>query len=406
MRTTTSMLAALLLSCSNNPSSVEQGGGDVLEVVLPGDLVLRDGDGVLPPGDGADGPDEVALDSYDLRTVDQPESPFDVSLELTDLDVAGGLDQLDLMDIETLVLPPGATGEMCVNDEDCIAGTCVGTTYGYLCLPACIDDLCPYGWQCVQSEPSLCVPFFENGCLECGEESCPAAWCRELGDEGPRCLQPCLVDGDCPLEFHCILDDFSQVFLCQPDNGSCFCGEADMDGWKDCERTNEFGTCTGNAMCLPGRGRQECMAKVPAEDLCDGVDNDCDGFVDENFPLVGKPCDGPDPDDCHAGKYQCAADGTTLSCEGDTSYAELCNDIDDDCDGEVDEDFTNLGKPCGVSPLCGTGKFICSPLGLKTVCGGVKPTKEVCDGLDNDCDGKVDEGFKDSDGDGVADCVD
>ncbi len=407
MRTTACMLAALLLSCSNNSSDSQQNGMDALELALPGDLAARNGAADVPPlGEVVADPDLGMADSYDLSTPDQQELSTDVPPEVPEFDVLDGADELDMLDVEVAPLPPGSAGEMCSTDEDCVEGACVGTLYGDLCLPLCVDGLCPYGWQCVGSEPAVCVPFWDSACLECSETSCPAAWCRELGDEGPRCLKPCLEDGDCPLEFQCTLDEFSAVWLCQPDSGSCFCREADMDGWMECQHTNDFGTCVGNAMCLPGKGRQECQAAVPAQDVCDGLDNDCDGFVDENFPLVGKPCDGPDPDDCHAGKYQCAADGTTLSCEGDISYVELCNEIDDDCDGFVDEDFTNKGKPCGVSPICGTGEFVCSPLGLKTICGGVKPTKEVCDGLDNDCDGKVDEGFKDSDGDGVADCVD
>ncbi len=406
MRTTIYLLATLLLSCSSNSPNAKDDAEVVPDAALPGDLVQRDDVVVPKTGDVVDGLDSALLDSYDLSTLDEWDLPLDVPPELPDLDISGEPDQLDLLDIEIVPLLPGSAGEMCSDEDACVEGVCVGTLYGDMCLPFCVEGLCPYGWQCIGSEPAFCVPFWNGACLECNEMNCPVAWCRELGDEGPRCLKPCLLDSDCPLEFHCVIDEISQARLCQPDNGSCFCREADMDGWLECQRTNEFGTCIGNAMCLPERGRQECQAAVPAQDLCDGVDNDCDGFVDENFPLVGKPCDGPDPDDCHAGKYQCAADGTKLSCEGDTSYTELCNEIDDDCDGEVDEDFTNKGKPCGVSPLCGTGEFICSPLGLKTICGGVKPTKEVCDGLDNDCDGLVDEEFKDSDGDGVADCVD
>lgn len=406
MRTTTWLLLSLLLSCGGNSPASEPPVEDLLEMVsgelptVPPDLQPAPGD-VSPPLIDA----EVPMDGW--SKLDQSELQSDLFAEFIEPpDLDDELDQQDLQDEETTPPSPVGTGEMCASDADCADGSCVGTLYGDLCLPHCVDGLCPFGWQCVGSMPMVCAPFWGNSCTECTDQSCPAAWCRELGDEGPLCLQPCLEDGDCESGYSCVADELSWVKLCQPDSGSCFCREEEMDGWVACQRSNEAGTCVGNAICLPGRGRQECQAPEPAPDLCDGKDNDCDGFVDENFPLKGKPCDGPDADECHVGKYQCGPGGKTLVCDGDISLVELCNDIDDDCDGLVDEDFPNKGKPCGVSPLCGTGQFVCSPLGKKTVCGGVKPTKETCDGLDNDCDGKVDEGFNDSDGDGVADCVD
>ena len=409
MRTTTCLLLSLLLSCSNSPAVEPPGGG------LPdsggAELPFGTADSQLAPADVVAPPDAIVVPLDDRSAPDQLDLLHDLLLDLPAesidaVDITGEADHQDLQIEETMPPPPAWVGEMCSGGVDCADGSCVGTIYGDFCLPHCFDGLCPFGWQCAGSQPAFCVPFWDNSCAPCLAQACPVAWCRELGDEGSLCLQPCLEDTDCETGFSCVTDDISAAKLCQPASGSCFCREEDMEGWIPCQRSNEFGTCVGNALCLPERGRQKCQAMVPEPDICDGQDNDCDGFVDENFPLKGKPCDGPDPDDCHAGKYQCAPGGKTLACEGDISYSELCNGKDDDCDGLIDEDFPNKGKPCGVSPLCGIGHFVCSPQGLTTFCGGVKPAKEVCDGLDNDCDGKVDEGFKDSDGDGVADCVD
>jgi hypothetical protein len=78
---------------------------------------------------------------------------------------------------------------------------------------------------------------------------------------------------------------------------------------------------------------------------------------------------------------------------------EQCNDADDDCDIFVDEDFPNKGMACddGEEGIClGTGTFVCNLAETGTECiitdPGLTPTGETCDGEDDDCDGTVDEG--------------
>jgi hypothetical protein len=146
-------------------------------------------------------------------------------------------------------------------------------------------------------------------------------------------------------------------------------------------------------------------------EVCDGHDNNCNGAVDETFTKLGKPCDGPDADKCKGGVYVCSHDGQSVVCfEAEAeAKAERCNGADDDCDSQVDEDFADLGQACDGpdADKCADGKRKCSEDGLGTVCGESGPGRaEVCNGLDDTCDGVVDEGFPDSDGDGQADCVD
>jgi len=79
---------------------------------------------------------------------------------------------------------------------------------------------------------------------------------------------------------------------------------------------------------------------------------------------------------------------------------ERCNGTDDDCDARIDEGFENLGEPCddgGVGVCRGTGTFVCAASELATECTitapGLAPVTETCNGADDDCDEAIDEGL-------------
>ena len=124
------------------------------------------------------------------------------------------------------------------------------------------------------------------------------------------------------------------------------------------------------------------------------------------------PCDGADADLCANGTFTCNADGSGVECinEDPSEIVDICNGLDDDCDGAVDEDFPTKGLSCdgGDSDQCENGALVCNAGGDALECGVEDPANivELCNGDDDDCDGTVDEGFPDTDEDGIADCVD
>ena len=205
------------------------------------------------------------------------------------------------------------------------------------------------------------------------------------------------------------------------------CGDEidnDCDGTTDegsaaaCEGVEEVcngldDDCNGN-VDEGVRGPCGCLGE-PSEEICgDGFDNDCDGRVEEicgcrkgpPLPCYGGPPETVGVGECRKGVFQCEP-GSLLQ-QGDGAgcrdwvgpKAEVCNGLDDDCDGTVDENPSdgNSCGTCGREPIeiCDAADNDCDGKvdeGVSNACGlcGPLPAEE-CDSVDNDCDGLVDEG--------------
>ena len=175
----------------------------------------------------------------------------------------------------------------------------------------------------------LCPDYDEDGVCE-NQDICP------------RHFDPEQIDSD--------FDSIGDACDNCPHDGNLYQTDIDGDGVGDvCDKLD----------CNPS-----------GVEICDGVDNDCDGFIDEPADLAELLCDTGLPGVCAQGELTCepGQDSRCLPAVRD-ARDEVCDGLDNDCDGTIDEG------------------------GLRNACGGCELERvEACDGIDDDCDGMTDEG--------------
>jgi large repetitive protein len=209
-------------------------------------------------------------------------------------------------------------------------------------------------------------------------------------DDSDPAYNPGASESDCtdPADYNC--------------DGSTGYTDDDGDGWAACEDCDDA----------------DAAVNADAEELCDNVDNDCDGDIDED-------------DAGDAATWYLDADGdgygdlssTTAACDQPSGYvslayatdcddsdatvspvaAESCDGVDEDCDGDIDEGVTDTwyadvdgdgyGDATSTTEACSLPSgYVADDTDCDDADAAVNPgASELCDGVDNDCDGSTDE---------------
>ncbi len=228
-------------------------------------------------------------------------------------------------------------------------------------------------------------------CLPCIQDSdCSSRWgfsatCLSFGKDGAFCSRPCDEESsgtgyNCPSGQRCQVTKGTGdevLFWCIPEDPAAPC-QCDMGAvfetrWTTCERANSWGICEGARYCTTD-GMSECDATTPGEEVCNGQDDDCDDKIDEGF----KDFDADGVADCiDADDDSDQVDDTEDNCpfKKNPEQKDLDGDgVGDECDTDADGDTVPDDEDC-------------QPLNPEIHPG----VPEICDGLDNDCNGQVDE---------------
>jgi len=310
-----------------------------------------------------------------------------------------------------------------------VVGSCLSTPAGLVCDPTAAGT---------PGNPNNEQPFgcnnIDDDCDGKIDENVAGCTCVPFGEKCDG------VDNDCDT----VIDDGLPPIPCG--TGTCQ-GTRPCAGFVGCDQT---AGCTGPTCCYGA-----CNAVFPPGypvETCNGVDDNCDGNADgftqacsnmpglpnldpknnpggTHMPPSGCEVEGPALCICHPGIRTCPLNGPGVfgACLNEQQpRTEVCNGLDDDCDGRVDETppitCTN-DTQCAASPMtpscdnptmmpnmgtcveadcsmgCGAGQLKC--VNGVQVCNAMPaPDDDTCNGNDDDCDGNVDEDWLCADPDG------
>ncbi len=275
-----------------------------------------------------------------------------------------------------------------------------GGTGGTMCTPTTevcdgadndcngmVDDNIPGGCACVAGQSQNCYtgdPMTEGkGICKGGTQMCvDGQWGACMGEVLPKPETCEGTDEDCDG---------------MPDNGcSCTAGQT-QTCYTGPMGTENTGTCKpGMQTCDPTGMYGACVGSItPQPETCNGLDDDCDGVIDNGNPGGGAMCTATGLGECKKGTLNCI--NGAVKCSPGQVMPETCDGLDNNCDGNTDEGNPGGGMQCmtGLMGLCATGLTQCQGVNGIMCVANVVPGQlmEACNNIDDDCDGLIDDGI-------------